>query len=147
MPETTQGVAVAVELFSFDAGGPALVGSRCAGCDSYYFPKALSCRNPACEDKRVSDALMGRQGVLYSFTIQGYQPPPLFRMDPWEPYALALIELPEGIRVLGMLTGVDLADVQIGMPLRLVVEPLHRDESGREVLTYKYAPLLEGSAA
>jgi hypothetical protein len=32
------------------------------------------------------------------------------------------------------------------MPLRLVVEPLYQDASGREVLTYKYAPSTEGEA-
>lgn len=137
-------IPVAEDLFRFDETGMALVGSRCAGCGSHYFPKALSCRNPACDDKDVSDALMGRQGVLYSYTVQGYQPPPLFRMEPWEPYPIGLVELPEGLRVMAMLTRIPLDEIEIGTEVRLVTEPLYRDESGRAVMTYKYAPNSRG---
>ena len=39
-----------------------------------------------------------------------------------------------------MLTGCELDEIRIGMPVELVVEALYTDESGRDVLTYKYAP-------
>ena len=83
---------------------------------------------------------MGRRGRLYSYTVQAYRPPALFRMDDWAPYAIGLIELPEGLRVLGMLTGCELSDIHIDMPLELVIETLYRDENGRAVATYKYSP-------
>ena len=77
-------VPVAEDLFrwSGDDGGDdvALVGSRCRGCGSHYFPRSLSCRNPDCTDKSVDEVLFGRRGHLYSFTVQGYRPPPLFGM-------------------------------------------------------------------
>lgn len=134
-----EGVPVADELF--EAGDePALVGTRCTGCGTHYFPKSISCRNPGCESKTVERAVLGRRGRLFSYTVQSYRPPALFRMEPWEPYAIGLVELPEGLRVMSMLTGVDLDAIEIGMPLRLVVEPLYRDEAGRDVLTYGYAP-------
>ena len=37
--------------------------------------------------------------------MQAYRPPALFAMDNWAPYALGLVELPEGLRVMAMLTG------------------------------------------
>jgi uncharacterized OB-fold protein len=61
-------------------------------------------------------------------------------MEPFAPYAIGLVDLPEGLRVLGMLTGCELDEIRIGMPVELVVEALYTDESGRDVLTYKYAP-------
>jgi uncharacterized OB-fold protein len=131
---------VADGLFTTDAVGPALVGTRCTGCGTHYFPKSLSCRNPDCATKVVEDVLLGRSGRLYSYTVQAYRPPALFRMEPWAPYVIGLVELPEGLRVLGMLTGCEPDQVRIDMDLELVLEPLHRDESGRDVLTYKYAP-------
>jgi uncharacterized OB-fold protein len=134
---------VAEGLFRLTGDGAALVGSRCMGCDMRYFPKSLSCRNPQCEAKTVEETLLGRRGHLYSYTVQAYRPPALFRMDRWEPYTIGLVELPEGLRVMGMLTGCDLDDIKIDMPLELVVEPLYRDESGRDVLTYKFAPVTE----
>ncbi|MEU3458048.1 OB-fold domain-containing protein [Micromonospora sp. NPDC006766] len=141
---TSQQVPVADELFEVSVdGAAALVGSRCTGCGTHYFPKSLSCRNPRCETKRVEEVLLGRHGTLYSYTVQGYRPPALFGMDPWTPYAIGLVQLPEGLRVLGMLTGCDLDEIRIGMPLRLLAEPLYRATDGREVLTYKFSPLHE----
>lgn len=139
MPAADQ-IPVAEDLFRRSDDGPVLLGSRCTGCGAHYFPQALSCRNPACEDKNLEQALLGRTGRLWSWTVQAYRPPALFQMEEWEPYAIGLVELPEGLRVLGMLTGCPLDELRVDMPVELVTEPLYRDEEGREVLTYKYAP-------
>ena len=145
---TSQQVPVADELFEVSAAGTAaLVGSRCTGCGTHYFPKSISCRNPRCDTKGIERALLGRRGTLYSYTVQCYRPPALFRMDPWAPYAIGLVQLPEGLRVLGMLTGCELDQIRIGMSLRLLVEPLYRDADGREVLTYKFSPLDQEEAS
>lgn len=136
-------VPVAEGLFRWSDEDVALVGTRCTSCGAHYFPKSLSCRNPDCDQKVIEEALFGRRGRLRSFTVQAYRPPPLFRMDPWAPYAIGLVELPEGLRVMGMLTCCALDEIRIDMPVELTVEPLYTDESGREVLTFKYAPAAE----
>lgn len=143
--EINDQVPVAEGLFRLTNDGAALVGSQCTGCGMRYFPKSLSCRNPQCEAKSVEETLLSRCGHLYSYTVQAYRPPALFRMEPWEPYAIGLVELPEGLRVMGMLTDCDHNDIEIDMPLEVVVEPLYRDESGQDVLTYKFSPLTEGT--
>lgn len=135
------------DLFEVSADGVALVGSRCQACGSHYFPQALGCRNPDCDSTAVERVLLGRRGRLYSYTVQQYQPPPLFRMAPWEPYAIGLVEVDEGLKVIAMLTGMDLDDLRIGTAVRLVAEPLYVDEAGRSVLTYKYAPTDGGTPA
>jgi uncharacterized OB-fold protein len=136
---------VADGLFRWTGDGAALIGSRCRGCGAHYFPLAFTCRNPRCDDKSVEEVTLGRRGRLYSFTVQAYRPPALFRMEPWAPYAIGLVEVPEGLRVMAMLTGCDLDDIRIGMALELVAEALYRDDDGCEVLTYKYAPADEGT--
>jgi uncharacterized OB-fold protein len=50
------------------------------------------------------------------------------------------VELTNGLRVMGMLTGCALDDIRIDMPVELTVEALYRDETGREVMTYKFKP-------
>jgi uncharacterized OB-fold protein len=35
------------------------------------------------------------------------------------PYAVAMIELPEGVRMMGNVTGIDVEDVRIGLPVEL----------------------------
>lgn len=133
-------VPIAPGLFLARDDGTYLLGSRCNGCQQHYFPHAPGCRNPACRDKQVVDALLGPTGILYSFTVQAYQPPALFRMSPWRPYAIGLVDLPQGLRVMGMLTGCAPETLQIGMPMRLTTEALYHDEDGRAVLTYKFRP-------
>ena len=91
-------------LFTLTAEGPRLLGSRCASCATVYFPKAISCRNPVCRDKAVSDAQLPSGGTLFSYTIQHYRPPPLFRDDDWKPYAIGVVELGEGLQVMGFVT-------------------------------------------
>ena len=140
-------VPVAEDLFRLTPDGPALLGTRCSGCGTHYFPQSLSCRNPQCQDKVVEPVELGRRGSLYSYTVQAYRPPALFKMEPWAPYVIALVELPEGLRVLGMLTGCQIDEVRIGMPVALVIETLYTDEHGRDVATYKYAPSAAGGTS
>ncbi len=140
-------IPVAEGLFEVQPDGPHLIGSRCASCDTIYFPVALSCRNPHCAEKRIERALLPGRGTLLSYTIQRYQPPPLFRMDNWEPYAIGLIDLGAGVEVMGILTGLSFDAIRIGMPLRMVVETLYTDAERGAVTTYKFAPDANGDAA
>jgi uncharacterized OB-fold protein len=119
--DTPGTVAVADDLFREDEAGSALIGSRCTGCGSHYFPQALSCRNPDCDVKVVEQALLGRRGELYSYTVQHYRPPALFRIDDWTPYAIGLVALPEGLKVMARLTAVDLDALEIGTAVELVL--------------------------
>jgi uncharacterized OB-fold protein len=144
---TIERVPVVKGLFRWSDDAVDLVGSRCTACGAHYFPTSLSCRNPACDDKTVEEVLLGRHGRLHSYTVQAYRPPALFRMEPFVPYAIGLVELPEGLRVLGMLTGCGLDEIRIEMPVRLTVEALYTDEAGRDVLTYKYAPSTEAASS
>jgi uncharacterized OB-fold protein len=137
-------IPVAADLFGWSEGKVGLIASRCKGCGTHYFPKSLSCCNPDCTHKEVAQVLLSGRGRLHSYTVQGYRPPPLFRMEPWSPYAIGLVELPEGLRVLGMLTGSALNEIVIDMPVELTVEPLYIDELGREVMTYKFKAADDG---
>ena len=131
---------VADGLFEIGADGPRLIGSRCAGCGTLYFPQAPGCRNPQCQNKSLERAALPASGILHSYTIQRYRPPPLFRMDDWAAYAIGLVDLGEGVQVMGMLANVSLDAIAIGMPLSLIVEPLYTDADRGTVLTYKFAP-------
>ena len=132
---------VADGLFEIVEGGPRLIGSRCTGCGTLYFPQAPGCRNPDCDVMTIERMHLPDRGTIVSFTVQRYRPPPLFRMDDWVPYAIALIDLGEGVEVMGMLSGVQLDAIRIGAAVKLVSESLFTDEDGRAVLTFKFAPV------
>lgn len=147
MMENIEEIPVAQGLFRWENGQADLIASRCNGCGAHYFPKGLSCRNPNCREKFVEEVLLSRRGTLYSFAVQSYRPPALFRIENWAPYAIGLVELPEGLRVMGMLTGCGLEDISIGMEVELTAESLYCDDQGRDVLTYKFKPIGNKRAA
>jgi len=134
-------VPVVDGLFTLPPEGPNLIGTKCTSCGTYYLPKSLSCRNPNCEGKKTEDAKLSRRGRVHSYTIQYYPPPPPFKMEPFEPYGIGLVELPEGIRIMGMLTGCALENIRIGMDVELVTEKLYENDQGDEVVTYKFKPV------
>lgn len=132
---------VAEGLFEEQEGETRLIGSRCSGCETLYFPQALSCRNPDCTDKRLEAAPLPPRGTLYSYTVQGYRPPPLFRDDAWEPYAIVAVEIAEGLRVMGMLAGCPLDQIRIGMEVRLSTRTLYEEPGRGPVETYVFVPI------
>ena len=113
---------------------PALVGSRCTSCGSTFFPRTQGfCRNPACAGDEFEDTELSRRGRVWSYTDAQYQPPPPYIpvADPYEPFALAAVELPEGLVVLGQVAaGFGVADLEVGREVELVVETLYTDETG-----------------
>jgi uncharacterized OB-fold protein len=129
---------VVAGLFEETAQGPQLLGARCSGCGTTYFPRVATCRNPACDSGAPEAVALERRGVLYSYTIQHYRPPALFRVDDWSPYAIGLLEFPEGIRVMGMLRGVALDAIRIGETYVLASTALYRDEEGCDVRTHVF---------
>lgn len=138
-------VAMVVEgLVAHGPDGPRLMGARCEGCATTYFPDRDHCANPACDAGRMASTLLPARGTLYSYTLQRYMPPPPFRMDDWAPYLLGLVDLGEGVRVMAMLSGVDADTVRIGMPVHLVTETLFTDPETGPMATYKFAPVPAG---
>ncbi|UMG91477.1 OB-fold domain-containing protein [Nocardioides sp. TF02-7] len=79
---------------------------------------------------------------MWSYTDAQYQPPPPYvpASEPFRPFALAAVELPEGLVVLGQVAeGHGVADLAVGLEVELVVETLHADETG-ERLTWRWRP-------
>jgi len=118
--------------FSEDAEGPALIGTRCRRCGTYYFPKQTSfCRNPVCDGTEFDELSLSRRGTLWSFTNNCYPPPePYVASDPFEPYAIAAVELErEKMVVLGQIVaGVQVSALKAGMPMEIVVDTLFEDD-------------------
>ena len=123
---------------------PALVGSRCTTCASTFFPRTRGfCRNPACDGEEFADTPLSRRGRVWSYTDAQYQPPPPYVAvtDPYEPFALAAVELPEGLVILGQVaSGYGVADLEVGAEVELVVEPLYSDETGVRTI-WKWRPV------
>jgi len=133
--------AVVEGLFRETPDGPRLIGSRCAACRTPYFPKGDRCHNPECDDSRMEEAAFGPHGTLWSVAIQNYPPPPPAKYDkPYQPYAMGVVDLDDGLRVMGRLSVEDPCGVEPDARVELVIEPLFHEEDGTAVLTWKFRP-------
>jgi uncharacterized OB-fold protein len=126
-------------LFTDGAGGPRLVGSRCTTCRTPYFPKSPICHNPACTASAMEAATFGPHGTIWSLAIQDYPPPPPVKYDePYQRYAMAVVDLDDGLRVLGRIATDDPDAVQCDEKVEMIVDVLHHDAEGNEVTTWKF---------
>jgi len=117
----------------------ALMASRCRDCGEVFLGEVAACQN--CAEESLESVTLSRTGKLYSYTIARHRPPGNYKgAEPFEPFAVGLIELPEGVRILSPLTGCGLDQLRIGMNLEMVIERLYEDEEGRSVLSYKFRP-------
>lgn len=128
-------LAPAIEgWFTLDPDAPRLLGSRCGVCGTASFPPGRSyCPNPSCDGSGLETAELSRTGRLWSWTVNHYAPPPPYvSPDPFEPYAVAAVELSEErIVVLGQLApGVDPEALEIGTEMELVLGSLTAEDGG-----------------
>lgn len=134
----------AIEGWFTTGDRPCLLGTRCTQCGTVFFPREEDfCKNPACAGEEFEEYRFSRTGTVWSYTDAQYQPPAPYLPvdDPFQPFALAAVELPEGIVVLGqMARGYGVADVEVGSPVELVVEAGWTDEDG-EKLVWKWKPV------
>jgi uncharacterized OB-fold protein len=137
--------------FTLDENDPRLLGTRCTKCGNVFFPREETfCRNPACVGTEFEEVKLGRRGRLWSFTNNCYAPPPPYvaPKDPFEPYAIAAVELEdEKMVVLGQVVPeLGTEDLEAGMEMELVLGTLFEDEEN-EYVVWKWRPTGERSQA
>ncbi|MFI6278553.1 bifunctional MaoC family dehydratase N-terminal/OB-fold nucleic acid binding domain-containing protein [Streptomyces sp. NPDC050988] len=98
-----------------------LLIQRCDGCGTLRFPWLPGCNACGCPDWDTVEA--GGDGTVYSYVVMHHPPFPAF--DP--PYAVGLIELAEGVRMISNVVGVPHDRVRIGMPVRLEFEQVDEE--------------------
>jgi len=124
-------------LFEFLEDGAHLIGSRCRECGEVTFPANAFC--PQCCAETTTNVPLSRRGILYSFTVQRFRPPPPYRgPEPFAPYGVGMIELPEGLRITAVLEEDDPASLRVGLEMELVITGFFEDDEGNEVLGYKF---------
>jgi uncharacterized OB-fold protein len=93
---------------------------RCLDCGKPYFYPRPVC--PACGSARVEWFTASGQATLYSYVIN-HRPAPGFEDE--APYAIAVVQLAEGPRMMTNLTGVPNTpeDLVLDMPLQVTFAP------------------------
>ncbi|MET9884644.1 OB-fold domain-containing protein [Streptomyces sp. NPDC006430] len=99
-----------------------LLIQRCTVCATLRFPWLPGCNACASPDWDTVEA--AGAGTVFSYVVMHHPPFPAFTAHEdgaaeAGPYAVALVELAEGVRMISNITGVPYDKVRIGMPVQL----------------------------
>ncbi|MEU0028760.1 bifunctional MaoC family dehydratase N-terminal/OB-fold nucleic acid binding domain-containing protein [Streptomyces sp. NPDC006335] len=98
-----------------------LLIQRCTACAALRFPWLPGCAHCGGPDWDTVEA--SGEGTVYSYVVMHHPPFPAF--DP--PYAVVLVELAEGVRMISNVVGTPYDKVRIGMPVRLAFQSYDGD--------------------
>ena len=108
-----------------------LVVQRCAGCGLLRFPPRELCSR--CWSRDAEWVPVSGRGEVFSFYWMHQVYHPGFAAE--VPYAVVIVQLAEGAKMVSNLVGVPPHDIRIGMPVRVVFEEISDD-----VTLPKFAP-------
>ncbi len=141
MPASTQ-PAIDGWFATDDAGEPYLIGGKCTSAAPTSSRRARTTAPTRPATATIWPRCRCRAaGTLWSYTENQYAPPPPYPSpDPFEPFALAAVELAdEGLIVLGkVVEGTLAADLKVGMEMELTTMPLYTDDDGVERIVYAW---------
>ncbi|MFJ2706156.1 bifunctional MaoC family dehydratase N-terminal/OB-fold nucleic acid binding domain-containing protein [Streptomyces sp. NPDC087428] len=95
-----------------------LLIQRCDACGTLRFPWLPGCND--CGSSAWETVEASGEGTVFSYVVMHHPPFPAFSTsEDAEPYAVALVELAEGVRMVSNVIGVPYDKVRVGMPVRL----------------------------
>jgi len=99
---------------------------RCRACDEPYFYPRRYC--PRCWSGETEWQDASGRGTVYTYSIVRQNPAPPF--SDWCPYAVVLVDLEEGVRVMANWDrSVALDELAVGAPVRIVFEQINGEIS------------------
>ena len=124
MPETSKPIPVvtpALAPFFEAARRGVLTVQRCDSCGRFRFPPRELC--PHCLASSASWAPVSGRGEVFSFNVMHQVYHPGFAAE--VPYAVAVVQLEEGARMVSNVIGVKPHELKCGMPVEVVFEKLN----------------------
>ena len=135
MPETAVGTSFRPgELDLHEDGSGNLLGSRCKSCGAHFFPIREACSG--CLSTDLETVGFSTEGTLYTYSVVRQSTP-----DFQVPYLLGYVDFPEGVRIMGQISGIEPEEITIGMAMGLVLEPFGEDDDGNPLTGYRFKPL------
>ncbi len=113
-----------------------LEAGKCAACGKIYYPPRRVCA--ACGGREFETVTLSDTGKVVTYTV--------IRVAPSDftdeaPYALAIVEVEGGVRLMVQLVDVPLEDIKTGMPVRLEFRKIYQEgEAGIICYGHKAVP-------
>jgi len=114
-------------------GSGSLLGSRCRSCGAHFCPVREACSGCLSDD--LETVRFSTEGTLYTYSVVR-QSTPAFEV----PYILGYVDLPENVRIMGQISGCELDEITIGMPMVLSLQPFGEDVDGNPLTGYRFQP-------
>jgi len=99
-----------------------LEAGRCSGCGKVVYPQRRIC--PSCRGEDWESLVLTRKGKVVTSTVI-YVPPGDFEME--APYAMAIVETPEGARLMTQVVDCEPGSVLPGMEVSLEFRRIRRE--------------------
>ena len=113
-----------------------LEASRCKKCHKIFFPPRLICDE--CRTREFETVKLSREGKLLTYTVIHVGPSQFVSQVP---YAIGIVELKEGAKVLAQITDCDLKKLAIGMNVKVEFRKIQQEgEAGIICYGYKCVP-------
>lgn len=110
--------------------------SKCKKCGKVNFPPRLVC--PECHSRQFEMVRIKETGKVETFTVIRVAPS---GFTDQAPYAVGIVNVGDGVRILCQIADVEPEELQIGMPVRLEFRKVQADgESGIIFYGYKAVP-------
>jgi len=111
--------------------------SKCKKCGKVLFPPRLIC--PACHNREFEPTHINDHGKVETFTVIRVAPS---GFTDQVPYAVAIVDVGQGVRILCQVADVEPEELKIGMTVRLEFRKVQSDgESGVIFYGYKAVPV------
>lgn len=113
-----------------------LEAGKCKKCGSIHFPARLIC--PDCGSKEFETIKLSGKGELVTYTVTRVAP---FGFGDLAPYAVGIVKLDEGIRVMGQITDCDPEELKIGDRLATQFRRINEEgKTGMIMYGFKFVP-------
>jgi len=111
-----------------------LEAGKCTSCGKVWFPPRRVCGHEGCTNREFETVVLPDEGEVETFTVIHVGPP---EFGDLQPYAIGLVKLSDGTRIMSQIVDVVPETVEIGMPVRVEFRKISEEgESG--VLKYGY---------
>jgi uncharacterized OB-fold protein len=110
--------------------------AKCSNCGKVTFPGRLIC--PECKQSEHETIPLSGKGKLETFTIIRTAPS---GFTDFAPYAVGIIELEEGVKILGQITDCDPEELNTGDTLTSKFRRMNEEgKTGMIMYAYKFVP-------
>ena len=113
-----------------------VMAAKCKKCGTILLPPRPMCIK--CHSNELEWTELAKRGKLLTYTIIHVAPPQFQHLIP---YAVGIVKLQNGMKIPGMIRGVNFENLKIGMELEIEVEKTEKSDTWPNWPRYYFKPV------